>query len=82
MTVLESELSHYQRTWELLENKPLTDIQIVEFVYLCERGYRYVCLLCPNEECDGEFDTVIMSEQEWREHAEHVEDIYEIFENS
>lgn len=81
VTLSESELSKYQRTWELLENKPLTDAQIAEFVDLCERGYRYIGVFCPNEKCDGEFDTVIMSEQEWKECAEYAEIIYEISDN-
>lgn len=78
LTLSESELSKYRRTWELLENKPLTDAQIAEFVDLCERGYRYIGVFCPNEKCDGEFDTVIMSEQEC---AEYAEIIYKISEN-
>ncbi len=81
MTIPEGELSHYRRIWELLGNKPLTDAQIAEVVDLCERGYRYIGVFCPNEKCDGEFDAVIMSEQEWKECAEYAEIIYEISEN-
>lgn len=81
MTIPESEVSYYLRVWKLLENKPLTDAQIAEFVDLCERGYRYVGLFCPNEECDGEFDAVIMDEKEWLEHLKDAEIGYEIVED-
>lgn len=77
MVIPENELLHYFRVWELLENKPLTDTQIVEFVDLCGQGYRFIGLLCSNEKCDGEFDAIIMNKWEWEEHVERAEIAYE-----
>lgn len=81
MKISENDLKKYQRVWKLLKMVPLSDVQIDEYVALCESGYRYVGLFCPNEECDGEFDTVIMDEKEWLEHLKDAEIGYEIVED-
>lgn len=82
MIIPEGELSHYRRTWKLLANKPLTNTEIVEFVSLCEQGYRYIGLFCPNEECNGECDVVLMTEKEWNAHVQYAEVVYELSENA
>lgn len=76
-----SGLRKYQRVWKLLGMVPLSDELIAEYVSLCERGYRYIGVFCPNKECDGEFDTVIMNEREWEEQVGRAEIAYKISEN-
>lgn len=76
MTVSKNELMKYQRVWDLLQKKPLSDKQIEEFVTLCEQGFRFLGIFCANEKCAGESDAVISSICEWEDYMAQADVTY------
>ena len=59
------DLRRYKRTWQLAKMKALPDKLMEEYERLCNLGFRYVNVLCPNEEC--KYEDVILCEKHWNE---------------
>ena len=63
--ISDMDLQRYRRAWSLAKIKPLPNELKREYIELCNTGFRYINICCPDEECG--YDGAILDEAMWNE---------------